>query len=109
MSLVAVQDSWGYRLEFIVADVEAEVDDVGEHLVEAQGETVDVGVPDGQQQLVVVLDPLEGLQGDRPQGAGDLDLLELGPEGPEQLVREHVGGLQDLGRQGLEGREAGDD
>lgn len=47
VSLVAVQDRWGYRLEFIVADVEAEVDDVGEHLVEAQGETVDVGVPDG--------------------------------------------------------------
>ena len=109
MSLVAVQDGWGYRLEFIVADVETEVDDVGEHLVEAQGETVDVGVPDGQQKLVVVLDPLEGLQGDRPQGAGDLHLLELGPEGPEELVREHVGGLQDLGRQGLEGREAGDD
>ena len=109
MSLVAVEYRRGYRLEFIVADVEAEVDDVGKHLVEAQRETVDVGVPDGQQQLVVVLHTLERLEGDRLQGAGNLDLLKLGSEGPKQLIREHVRGLQDLGRQGLEGREAGDD
>ena len=52
---------------------------------------------------------LEGLQGDRPQRARDLDLLQLGPEGPEQLVRENVRGLQDLGLERLEGGEAGDD
>ena len=60
--LVAIKYRRGNRLEFIVADVEAEVDDVGEHLVEAQRKAVDVGVPDGQQQLVVVLHALERVE-----------------------------------------------
>ena len=107
--LVAIKYRRGNRLEFIVADVEAEVDDVGEHLVEAQRKAVDVGVPDGQQELVVVLHPLEGLEGDRPQRPRDLHLFQLGSKSPEQLVSEDVGWLQDLGGQWLEGREAGDD
>lgn len=109
VALVAVQDGGGDGGESVVADVEAEVDNVLEHLVEAGRQRADVRVPDCQQQLVVVLHPLEGLQGDRPQRARDLDLLQLGPEGPEQLVRENVRGLQDLGLERLEGGEAGDD
>ena len=59
VALVAVQDGGGDGGEPVVADVEAEVDDVLEHLVEAGRQRGDVRVPDGQQQLVVVLHPLE--------------------------------------------------
>ena len=59
VALVAVQDGGGDGGEPVVTDVEAEVDDVLEHLVEAGRQRGDVRVPDGQQQLVVVLHPLE--------------------------------------------------
>ena len=61
VALVAVQDGGGDRGEPVVADVEAEVDNVLEHLVEAGRQRGDARVPDGQQQLVVVLNPLEVL------------------------------------------------
>ena len=81
---VVVEHAPAHAVHLVVPEVEREVGDVGEHVHEGVGQPRQLRITDGQQQLVA-LDPLEGVQAHRADGAGDLQLFQLRAESAKDL------------------------
>ena len=73
-----------------------------EHRVKSFRKRADLRISDRQQEVVVVLHPLEGIHRDSLQGSRDLNLFEFRSKRAEYLVGENVRGLQNLRREAFQ-------